>query len=44
VTRALDERPPIESLEIPDDFDFMSEELVELLRVVVEERIGHGSA
>jgi predicted protein tyrosine phosphatase len=35
----MTELPPIESLEIPDEFDLMSEELVELLRVAVEDRI-----
>lgn len=35
----VDELPPIESLEIPDDFEFMATELQELLRVAVEDRI-----
>ena len=35
----VDELPPLESLEIPDDFGFMDAELVELLRVAVEERL-----
>jgi predicted protein tyrosine phosphatase len=35
----VDELPPLESLEIPDDFEFMDAELVELLRVAVEERL-----
>ncbi len=34
------ELPPIESLEIPDEFEFMDEELVELLRAAVEEWVG----
>ena len=29
--------PPIESLEIPDDFEFMDEELIGLLRPAVED-------
>jgi protein-tyrosine phosphatase len=36
----LEDLPEIESLEIPDEFEPMDEELVELLRAGVEERIG----
>src|SRR5580693_4142944 len=36
--------PEIESLEIPDEFEFMDEELVELLAAAVEERIGQWEA
>ncbi len=39
----MSELPPLESLEIPDEFEFMDEELVELLRVTVEERISLGA-
>jgi predicted protein tyrosine phosphatase len=35
----LDELPPLESLEIPDDFAFMDAELQELLRVAIEDRL-----
>jgi predicted protein tyrosine phosphatase len=35
----LEELPPLESLEIPDEFAFMDAELQELLRAGVEEWI-----
>ena len=37
------ELPAIESLEIPDEFEFMDEELIELLAAAIEERIGRSS-
>jgi len=31
--------PPIRSLEIPDDYEYMDDELVELLRTAVEHEL-----
>lgn len=37
--RDVSPMPPIESLDIPDDYEYMDPELVELLRVAVEDAI-----
>jgi len=37
----LEATPPIESLDIPDDYERDDEELIELLRVAVEGRLEH---